>query len=241
MNIRKNLSLVLGLITVICFGLLITLAGMQNNPATAVNTTQNVDTTTPVDQSETWPTLQPAANAAPNDIAQVKAQIERSYDLIGMAARTFDVSQFYTVYVNDPSISLSTEQADYVKQIQTREGNTVKDLDGQGMLAFWVARFTDWKRGAENLEQLQAKAEMRGQHALSGADVQALKATGQPVGPARRTDVAVKTRIRFDKVIVNGSQADVVFDDGEALVHEFLVKTKDGWKIAGMRPLNIHF
>jgi hypothetical protein len=190
---------------------------------------------------QAWPTLEATTTPNPATIDQLKTLVKRYYELTGNAARTFDVSQFHTVYVNDPSISLSTEQADYIKQIQTREGNTVKDLDGHGMLAFWVARFTDWKRGAENLEQLQAKAEARGQHALNGADVQALKATGQPVGPARRTDVAVKTRIRFDKVIVNGTQADVVFDDGQALVHEFLVKTKDGWKIAGMRPLNIHF
>ena len=129
----------------------------------------------------------------------------------------------------------------YLGQIQAREGNAVKDLNGQGMLAFWVARFTDWKRGAENLEQLQAKAEAQGQHTLASADIQSLKASGQPIGPPRRTDTARKTIIRFDTVTVSGTQADVVFDDGEALVHEFLVKTNDGWKIAGMRPLNIHF
>ncbi|PZS00771.1 MAG: hypothetical protein DLM69_05900, partial [Candidatus Chloroheliales bacterium] len=44
----------------------------------------------------------------------------------------------------------------------------------------------------------------------------------------------------YKEIKVEGRYADVIYDDGAALFHAFLVKTTDGWKIAGTILLNSH-
>lgn len=165
---------------------------------------------------------------APSDLAAIKATIERAYELQGLAARNFDISAVHTVYVNDPRVRLSDEQLDLVTRALAHLGGRVPQVgDTPGMLDYVRLHFAYWQLGDERLEQRLRGFQINPQDG--------------PIGPPRRSDPVYKAKIRYDDVKVEGDRAEVVLDDGAALQSLLLVKTRDGWRIAGLRPLWIHF
>ena len=183
-----------------------------------------------------YPILNPSGPSDPNEVAAIKAVIDRAYWLDGIAARTFDVSQFATVYVNDPAVQLSSEGADFLARARAGHPDAPSS---SGFLDYKLAFYGHWQVGAERLEQLQARAKAEGRE-VTATELQAIATGGQPPAP-RRTDPMYQTRLRFDSVRIDGQRAEVVFDDGAVLQRMFLVKTPDGWKIAGRRIIQVHF
>jgi hypothetical protein len=180
-----------------------------------------------------FPTLNPTAPPDPAEVAAIKAVIDRAYDLDGLAARTFDVSQFPTVYANDPSVQVNGVQAGVVAKARG-----VQAAAAAGYLDYKLAFYGRWQAGAEQLEQLQAAARAQGRQ-MTAAELRSVAVDGQPP-PPRRTDPMYKTGLRFDNFTIDGSRAEVVFDDGAVLQRAFLLKTATGWKIVGQRPIKIH-
>lgn len=168
----------------------------------------------------------PPADAA--DAAAIKAVVERAYELRGIAARTFDISQFDTVYVNDPSTPLSEGQLSFIREVLPHVQARIGNLDATpGALDFWRVRFLHWQLGAERLEQRQQGTPVSPQEA--------------PLGPPRRTDPMHKPYLRINDIKVEGDRAEVVLDDGAWIMRLFLVRTREGWRIAGERELKLVF
>jgi hypothetical protein len=174
------------------------------------------------------------AALSPNstDAAAMRAVIERSYELRAVASRNFEGSQFPSVYSNDASAaSLTSDEAELVQKVFPNSGNNIGLLDN--MTAFYA----NWKYGAQQLEQLQAKAKSKGQELTA----ENFHSVGGPVGPPRRTDPIHKDTIRYDSFKAGGNRAEVILDDGAALQRVILVKRIGDWRIAGFTYINIHF
>jgi hypothetical protein len=189
-----------------------------------------------------WPTVKPTSTLDPADESAIKSVIEHSYELKASAGQTFDISQFNTVYTNDPLVPLNAEQAEFLKNVRNAHpgvADTVQGMSSDGWLAFKIAQTLNWKRGAEALEQLEANARAKG----SDVTAEDYSSITNVVGmPSPRQNVTIdKTTIIYQELKVDGTHADVVYDDGAALARAFLVKTAAGWRIAGVRAIDIHF
>src|SRR4051812_13096567 len=85
-----------------------------------------------------FPNLSAATQLAPPspaDEATIKAVVDQSFWLDGEAARTVDISQFSTVYANDPSIGPSQEQSELIARVKA-----------SNPLAVYGDGFLDYKR-----------------------------------------------------------------------------------------------
>jgi len=165
-----------------------------------------------------------------NEVKAVKQVIRRSYELRAKAARDFDVSEFSSVYIDDPAITLNKDQMDVIKKV-------FPNSNQQGMLVYMTAFYANWKLGAERLERLQAEAKANGRE-LSAED---LANSPDPVGPPRRGDPIYNDTLDFKDVQINKNRAEVIMDDGAALQRLILVKTNKGWRITDFEYLSVHF
>ena len=176
-----------------------------------------------------WPTLSAAVAPNPTEVAAIKALVDRYYDVTGEAAGTFDVSQFPTLFVDDPAVSLDSNQTAFIARLGAQ---------GSGFLSFEFAYFGNWKQGAEKWEKLQAQAKAQGRQ-LTAAEVQSLNGpNGLP--PSRRQEPVHKTNVTYLNFTIDGTRALVEFDDVAVTQNMFFIKTIDGWRIAGKRVLEVH-
>ena len=176
-----------------------------------------------------WPTLQLNSTPTPATTDQLKALVVRYYELTGNAARTFDVSPFSSVFTDDPKVSLDTWQVETMAKAHAQ---------GTGMLSYELTFFGNWKQGAEKFEELATKAKAEGRE-LTKDDIQAVSSSSAIPAP-RRTDPMYLPMLTYKSFVVDGNQAQVVFDDGGQTLKFFCVSTKNGWQIAGMRVLDTH-
>ncbi len=149
-----------------------------------------------------------------------------SYELTGNAARTFDTSPFPSVFIDDPKVSLDTWQVETMAKAHAQ---------GIGMLSYELAFFSEWKHGAEQLEQLATKAKAEGRE-MTRDELQAVNDSSAVPAP-RRTDPIYLPTITYSSFVVNGNQAEVIFNNQAQTLKYFCVNTKDGWRIAGIRVL----
>jgi len=189
-----------------------------------------------------WPTVQPTSTLDPAEESAIKSVIEQSYELKASTGQTFDISQFNTVYTNDPLVPLNAEQAEFLANVRNAQpgvANTVQGMNSDGWLAFKIAQTLNWERGAEAIEQLEVNARAQGRDVTAEDYSSIANVVGMP---SPRQNVTVdKTTIVYQELKVDGRHADVVYDDGAALARAFLVKTEAGWRIAGVRAIDIHF
>jgi hypothetical protein len=183
-----------------------------------------------------FPVLTPSGPPSPTDESAIKAVIEQSFWLDGVAARTFDVSRFPSVYADDPSVQLSKEQSEFMARVRAANpGATI----GSGFLDYKLAFYRHWQTGAAKLERVQESAQSQGRQ-VTAAELQSISEGGQPP-PPRRTDPNYRVKLRFDSITVDGNRAEAVFDSGLVLERMYLLKTADGWRITGERLIDVHF
>lgn len=174
--------------------------------------------------------LPPTPPATSNDIIAIQEVIQRAYHLRAVAARTFDTSQFHTVYTNDSQTRLAPEYEAFVRA-------TAVPLVGPrmpvvasppGALDYFRAYFAYWQLGAERLQQRQL-----------GTPVSAREG---PVGPGPRDDpISAQPRLDFKGIWVTGNRAEAVVDSPSVLERYYLVKTPEGWRISRQDVLRAHF
>lgn len=182
-------------------------------------------TLTPTPTRTPLPPTPPADSA---DIAAIQAVIERSYRLQGIAARSFDTSQFDTVYINDPRTPLDKGQASLIEDYRTLVHNRMPQIsDPPGILDFWRTEYTLWQIGAERWEQQRQGAK--------------LNAADGPIGPPPRIDPPRGDTIRYEGIWVTGDRAEALADNGPALRRLYLLRMPDGWRISGERVLDVHW
>lgn len=178
--------------------------------------------------STAWPTLKSSGTANPNDVVGMESLVNKYFDITGEAAGTFDLSQFPSLFINDPSVPLTPYQTDFMNTIGAK---------GSGVLSYELAFFNDWKQGAERLEKLQAqlKAENR---QITESDIKSISGPNGMPAP-RRQGPTHKTVVFFNSFTVDGSRAIVNYDCPGLTQEVFLVKTSNGWRIAGIRTLKV--
>ncbi len=176
-------------------------------------------------------------NAAPGvpdtpDSRQIQATIRRAYELRALAGRTFDTTDFASVFVNDPRGG--NLRPDWLELVEDVTGTS---SDTTGYLDYELAYYSWWKAGALRLEELWAKAAEEGRP-LTLEEVQSLKdRSGRTAAP--RAPEGVRIQIDFKSIVVEGDVATAVFDDGPRLNEMTLVKIDGKWYIAGNKILRI--
>ncbi len=219
-------------------------------PTTALNTNKADDPTLLHPDVVNWPVLHPNVPANPAEIEAVKDAIKRA-DKIQMDAEWngFDYHLFPTVYVDDPAVPPSDRQRHFVQQVIEAQGDKVKtQLKGDGWLTVMIAGQLNLKKGDENWARVLAKAKAAGRDGSQltpeeqrSIDEGVINGAGSPPDPQATRPPYTTPPYDFKQITIDGNQADVVFDDGIVLAHTFLVKTTEGWKIAGTIVLQSHF
>jgi hypothetical protein len=162
--------------------------------------------------------------------------MNRAYELMAIAARTFDVSEFPTVFADTPDYELNDRQQEAIGQVLGPEA-----LENAGYLTAMQAYYIAWGRGAAQLERALKKAEME-QRQITAAEMQEIvEANGGRVPTLGRQDPISEVKLEFESIVVNGDRAIVRYDDGAALQEAVLVRTGGQWFIAAIRPIWVHF
>ncbi len=214
--------------TVLAAGLLFAVLLLSTASVATMNATQE----------PAWPKLHPAVTTDPADVAAIKEVIQRSYDVMGQAAQTFDTAQFPSVFANDKATVLNKGQLTYLGQSEKRLGKSFTD---PGWLSYKLAFFEEWHVGAQSLEQAEQKARSANR-AMTADELRALQGfsgSAQPPAP-RGTAPTHRTTVSFSSITVDGARAEVICDDGAVTYLRALVKTPDGWRIVGERYLDYH-
>lgn len=183
---------------------------------------------------QVYPSIHPSVLPDPKEVTKIEGTIKNSYSLEGAAARSFDTSDFSSVFLNGPDTKLDSQSLTNQKAYCRKR----PDLPcSNGMLDFKLDWYGYWQQSAEAYEKLQATAEAKGEDP-SDDDVQAINDGKGPI--PRRTDPLYEASLQFQDVKVDGDRAEVTFDDGAVQKLYLMKKTPQGWKIAGFRYLKVH-
>jgi hypothetical protein len=160
----------------------------------------------------------------------VMKTVERAYKIESKAARTFDLSEFSTVFINDSRFPMDQATLQVVREMT---GNL--SLEWAGYLDYKMAYYTWWGEGAIRLETLKAKAKAENRK-LTKEELQSLTdAYGRSAAP--RLEGEPKDSVRFISVDVNGDLAYAVIEYGAWTSELTLVLVNEDWHIADIKGL----
>jgi hypothetical protein len=178
------------------------------------------------------------------DARQIRATMSRAYELMGVAARTFDVSEFPTVFVDTPNYELSDRQREAINQIlgsQTADQVKSKTVETAGYLTAMQAYYITWGESAARLETALKKAEAEKRTVTADEMQEIVEASSGRVPALARQDPVSETKLEFKSIEIDGDKATVRYDDGAALQEATLLKINGQWYISGIRPIWVHF
>lgn len=193
-----------------------------------------------------WPSLRPTGSADLALVQQFEDLINRADEVNGKAATTFDMTDFPLLYVDDPAVPLSRDQAKYFKEIKANQNGLNNLIKGEGWLSYEQAAILNMGSGARAY-QVQATLAAQGRtmsaddYRRVGAPVPApgVTPTPLPMMQVYGDPNGYKFKVSFKSVTVETTRAEVTYiysDDGKT-THTFLVNTAAGWRIAGSRRL----
>lgn len=170
------------------------------------------------------------------DARQVMSTMQRAYHLRGVAARTFEVTEFPSVFTDTPDYELSKDQRDLVSRAF---GQQV--AEDAGYLTYMQAYYVIWSEGATRLQAALDKAKAEGRE-LTSEEMQSLvKANDDRVPALGRTDPLYEDKLTYESIAIDGDKAWVQYDDGAALQKALLIKVNGQWLIAGIWLIQVHF
>jgi hypothetical protein len=184
------------------------------------------------------------------DARQIQATIWRAYELYEVAGRTYDLSAFPEVFVDDPRVPLTSEQRQRLEEWFGRVP------ENAGYLTYVTGCYTKVAESDRLFEEAWAKATAEGRDHLLPQDyltpeewreIQESNARIPPPPPAPpRTAVSaeevaesIRENTRFDSVVIDDDKAIVLFDDGATLNEATLVRSAGKWYIAGVERLAV--
>jgi len=178
---------------------------------------------------------------------QIQETIRRAYEIEAIAARTFDTSQFASVFTNDLVAKLEPSTIEFIrevaKDVSKTDGKlgylTSKADDRLGYLDYKLAYYTWWKGGAEKLETLQAVAEKEKRELTQEEKRFLIDTSGRIALPRAQGEVSVP-ELKFESIEIKGNIALAVYDDGPRTIEMTLVKKGGQWYLAGGKLLNLH-
>lgn len=181
--------------------------------------------------------LTPTSTPASPDAAAITTLLVRSYAVRTAALKNFDTSQYPSVFIDDAKVPLSRERAGFVGAVRARYGAEAATLTGNGWLTYNRAEILDRQRSLGALARVRATASAQGRP-LTSAELRSAVGVNGSVPPPGVADHPQK--IILVKLAVDGDRATAEFDDGAITYRAALVRTADGWRIAGEEILNIH-
>jgi hypothetical protein len=169
------------------------------------------------------------------DNSQIQAVIKQSYILEAAAGKTFDISSFNQVFINDPrGGDLSSSTIDFVNSVFQYE------IEGDlGYLDYKKAYYTWWKNGAIKYESLQQNAENENRILTTAELLSLVDEDGRIPLQRLQGDISLPELV-FISIEIHDDLAFVVFDDGPRTNKMTLVKIENDWFIAGNKFLSIH-
>ncbi len=160
------------------------------------------------------------------DSRQIQATIRRANLIEEDASRTFDTSQFATVYINDPRGGKLHEA--YLSLVRDYLG---KDGASAGWLDYKLAYYTFWKTGALRLEKLTAKAKNEGRDLTVEESRSLFDKAGRPA--AGRGPEGLNIEVEFDSIAIYGDVAVARYHGTGTFWETTLVQVGGKWYIAG--------
>lgn len=174
---------------------------------------------------------------------QIQGVIRRSYEIEAIAARTFDTSQFSTVFANDPLGKLSPPTVAFVRDaiaVNSDLGYMASKTDDElGYLDYKLAYYIWWKKEAEKFETLQAVAEEENRALTEEEAASFIDSSGRVAAPRADGDATIPN-LRFLSIEIEGDIAWATFDDGPRTIQATLVKRNGQWFLAGVKLLELH-
>jgi hypothetical protein len=157
---------------------------------------------------------------------EIMNTIERAYEIEAQAALTFDLTDFPTVFINDPRFPASPGTLETVRQLTNNPS-----LKSAGWLDYKIA-FYSWRRDATlHLEAVfeKAKKENRG---LTDEEKASLIDPYGRTAPARAEGPIKLIPLKFTSINVNGDIATAIVNDGPTITQITLVWVDGQWYIA---------
>lgn len=219
---RKHKLALLGLVVVITMGGILLFRGLD----------------------EDGPFVGVIASGVPDtkETQKIQGVIMQGYKLYDIAGRTFDTSQFPSVFADDPDVPLTRDQRE---RLQEWLGTIPK---GAGYLTYVTACYTNREKGALLLEELMAKVRAEGRDSPTRDEWMEIvnESGGRPPAPRNQPSISVeeaqkelKSRMRYDLIDIKGDKATVIFDTGITLNKMILVKRDGKWYVAGEERLAV--
>jgi hypothetical protein len=183
-----------------------------------------------------WPQVH---NKTPNeaDIKVIQLVLEKSYTINSDGNTKEDASRYVEVYTNDVNVPLNTQQQEFVQRVRTTHNIHERMMEQEGWLSFKMAQFIDLTNGRRGLAAKQA---IKPGQELTAEDTMSIPAVNVP-NPITLDKLPSVTELVYKEINVDENTAWVRYDDGSAEAEAFLVRIDGTWKIAGIRPINIHF
>jgi len=183
----------------------------------------------------------------PEEVRKIKATIVEAWKVGYIATQlTHDVSQFPSVFVDDPHVPLTPKQQE---ELRGWLGTVPK---GAGYLTYSIAAFHNTERLNRLSQDAWAKATAAGRDYLIPEDyltpeeLKEIQESNRPIPtppamvrqPTMSAEEYVKwtwENTRFESVIINGDRAVVLYDDHWFLNEDILVRRDGKWYVAGHR------
>lgn len=175
------------------------------------------------------------------DARQIQIVMNSAYQIIGDASRTFDASEFPSVFIDTEDYKLTDEQQENVAKALGIDSSEVKNT---GYLTAMQTSYLLRAQGASLLQAALDKARLENRELTAEEFQEVVKANhGQvPSMPLSAKDLTKNEKVlTFESIRINGDRAIVKYDDGAALQEAILVKINGGWFIASIVPIKIHF
>lgn len=184
-----------------------------------------------------WRATSAAREIAPEEQEVIKNVIDRSYAVFASGLVDLDSSKFDSVYVNAPGFQLDEGRASFVQQV--RERYVAKDElpNEDGWLSFRVAQVIDRRYSITAYQQAEAAAKAQGRAMTKDEFLSTAGVTGQVAAP---NVIQRPMSVDVIELKLDDNRAEVVYDDGAVTARAFLIKTDDGWRIAGVDALDVH-
>lgn len=170
-----------------------------------------------------------------DDAKLLQETINKSYIIEAEAARTFDLTAFPSIFVNDQrGGDLSSSTVDFIRSVTGDYSS--KNF---GYLDYKIAYYSWWKSGALKFEALQTKALQENRN-LTEEEIKSLVDEKGRVAMPRSQDTRTSIELQFVSIEVEEDKAMVIFDDGLRTNQMVLVNINNQWYIAGNKFLSVH-
>ena len=161
--------------------------------------------------------------------------LNNSYVIESLSAKTFDLSSYTTIFVNDQrGGELSPSTIEFVRSIS---GDYTSE--SFGYLDYKIAYYTWWETGALKIETLQARADLENRE-LTEDELKTLIDDQGRIAMPRSQSSDASIPLRFISITIEGDKGIVTYDDGLRINQAILVKIDGDWYIAGNKILSLH-